>query len=62
MISLSNNEPGVVHFRVDSLQCRVGLKTQHMQSLHIKITPIPEQKDQWSPEEIQVSHISFLLS
>lgn len=61
MISLSTNEPGVVHFRVDTLQCRVGLNTQHMQSLHIKITPIPEQKEQWSPEEIQVRNSPLLL-
>lgn len=52
------NEPGVVHFKVDSLQCRVGLNLQYMQSLHLKVTPLPDHKDQWSAEELQV--VSYL--
>ncbi|XP_049856745.1 mediator of RNA polymerase II transcription subunit 14 [Schistocerca gregaria] len=48
------NEPGVVHFKVDSLQCRVWLNPQFMQSLHLKVTPLPDHKDQWSAEEMQV--------
>lgn len=48
------NEPGVVHFKVDSLQCRVGLNLQYMQSLHLKVTPLPDHKDQWSAEELQI--------
>uniref|UniRef100_A0A1B6LA62 Mediator of RNA polymerase II transcription subunit 14 n=1 Tax=Graphocephala atropunctata TaxID=36148 RepID=A0A1B6LA62_9HEMI len=51
---VTTTEPGVVHFKVETLQCRVGLNTQHLQSLHIKITTAPEHKDSWSMEEIQV--------
>lgn len=49
-----NAEPGVVHFKAESLQCRVGLNPQHFQSLHIKVLALPEYKDQWSGEELQV--------
>ncbi|XP_054267906.1 mediator of RNA polymerase II transcription subunit 14-like [Macrosteles quadrilineatus] len=51
---VTTTEPGVVHFKVDTLQCRVGLNTQHLQSLHIKITTAPEHKDSWSQEELQI--------
>lgn len=46
--------PGVVHFKSENLQCRVGLNPQHLQSLHIKVQPLPEHKDQWTLEELQV--------
>ncbi|XP_020281468.1 mediator of RNA polymerase II transcription subunit 14 isoform X2 [Pseudomyrmex gracilis] len=49
-----STEPGIVHFKVESLQCRVGLNQQHFQSLHIKVQPLPEYKDQWSMEELQI--------
>ncbi|XP_025987694.2 mediator of RNA polymerase II transcription subunit 14 isoform X1 [Solenopsis invicta] len=49
-----NAEPGVVHFKAESLQCRVGLNPQHFQSLHIKVLALPEYKDQWSGEELQI--------
>ncbi|KAJ8944470.1 hypothetical protein NQ318_008740, partial [Aromia moschata] len=54
--AIPTNEPGVIHFKVaeTQLQCRIGLNTQHLQSLHLKVTPPPEQKDLWSQEEIQV--------
>nr|CAD7429019.1 unnamed protein product [Timema monikensis] len=51
---IPSNEPGVVHFKGESLQCRVGLNPQHLQSLHIKVTPFPDHKEQWSPEEVQI--------
>ncbi|ERL93945.1 mediator of RNA polymerase II transcription subunit 14 [Dendroctonus ponderosae] len=52
---ISTQEPGVIHFKVnDILQCRVGLNTQHLQSLHIKISQLAEHKEIWSPEELQV--------
>lgn len=54
LTGIASTEPGVVHFKVETLQCRVGLNTQHLQSLHIKVTPLPEHKDQWSPEEMQI--------
>lgn len=56
LIAIPSTEPGVVHFKVDTLQCRVGLNPQHLQSLHIKVTPLPEAKDQWSTEELQVDN------
>lgn len=54
LTAIPSNEPGVVHFKVDTLTCRVGLNPQHLQSLHIKVTPLPEHKDQWSMEELQI--------
>lgn len=54
MTAIPNNEPGVVHFKVDTLQCRVSLNPQHLQSLHIKVTPLPENREQWSNEELQI--------
>ncbi|RLU24369.1 hypothetical protein DMN91_002457 [Ooceraea biroi] len=54
LTSINSTEPGVVHFKVESLQCRVGLNQQHMQSLHIKVQPVPEYKDQWTIEELQI--------
>lgn len=49
----------MVHFKVETLQCRVGLNSQHLESLHINITPLPEHKDTWSPEELQVLETFF---
>lgn len=54
LTAIPNNEPGVVHFKVDTLQCRVSLNPQHLQSLHIKVTPLPENREQWSNEELQI--------
>ncbi|KAI4496983.1 hypothetical protein M0802_007931 [Mischocyttarus mexicanus] len=54
LTSINITEPGVVHFKVESLQCRVGLNPQHLQSLHIKVQPLPEHKDQWTSEELQI--------
>ncbi|XP_063244367.1 mediator of RNA polymerase II transcription subunit 14 isoform X2 [Bacillus rossius redtenbacheri] len=53
-MGIPNTEPGVVHFKGESLQCRVGLNPQHLQSLHIKVTPLPDSKCEWTPEEMQV--------
>lgn len=54
-------EPGVINFKVaDTLQCRIVLNPQHLQSLHLKITPLPERKDVWSPEELQVFNTTFI--
>ncbi|XP_066584073.1 mediator of RNA polymerase II transcription subunit 14 isoform X2 [Prorops nasuta] len=54
LTAINSTEPGVVHFKVESLQCRVGLNPQHLQSLHIKVQPLPEHKDQWTLEELQI--------
>ncbi|XP_046397458.1 mediator of RNA polymerase II transcription subunit 14 [Ischnura elegans] len=56
---LQSNEQNVVHFKSETLQCRVGLNPQHLQSLHIKIQPTPEHKDTWSMEEFQVMEKFF---
>ncbi|XP_012271319.1 mediator of RNA polymerase II transcription subunit 14 isoform X2 [Orussus abietinus] len=54
LTTIHSTEPGVVHFKVETLQCRVGLNPQHLQSLHIKVQPLPEHKDQWTLEELQI--------
>lgn len=55
MTVIPTTELGVIHFKVgESLQCRIGLNPQHLQSLHLKITPSPEHKDMWTPEELQI--------
>lgn len=45
-------------FKAESLQCQVFLNPAHMQSLHMKISPLPGDAGkptvQWSPEELQV--------
>lgn len=41
LTALNSNEPGVVLFKVDGLQCQVVLNQIHMQSLHLKVTQIP---------------------
>lgn len=52
---IPTQELGVIHFKVaETLQCRIGLNPQHLQSLHLKITPLPEHKDVWNAEELQV--------
>ena len=51
---MPNSEPGYVNFKVETLQCTVGLNPQHLQSLHLKVTPTPEMKDLWSNEELQI--------
>jgi hypothetical protein len=57
LAGIPSTEPGVVNFKVESLQCRVGLNPQHLQSLHIKVSPLPDHKEQWSAEEMQVRKV-----
>ncbi|KAJ8973061.1 hypothetical protein NQ317_018789 [Molorchus minor] len=56
LAAIPTTEPGVIHFKVaeTQLQCRIILNAQHLQSLHLKIIPPPEQKDLWSQEELQI--------
>jgi hypothetical protein len=61
LTGIPTTEPGVVNFKVETLQCRVGLNLQHLQSLHIKVSPLPDHKDQWTAEEMQVNKILPLL-
>ncbi|XP_059049158.1 mediator of RNA polymerase II transcription subunit 14 [Achroia grisella] len=43
-------------FRCDSaaLSARVFLNPQHMQSLHLQLTPLPDLKEQWTTDDLQV--------
>ncbi|XP_071034254.1 mediator of RNA polymerase II transcription subunit 14 isoform X1 [Parasteatoda tepidariorum] len=54
LMSLSTTEVGVTLFKTETLQCRVSLNPQTLQSLHLKLTPNPEYKDQWTDNELQV--------
>ncbi|XP_025098562.1 mediator of RNA polymerase II transcription subunit 14-like isoform X2 [Pomacea canaliculata] len=55
------SEPGVVSFRVESLQCKISLNPSTHQSLHLKVTPTPDFQDQWSAEEMQILERFFDL-
>lgn len=35
------SELGVVGFKVESLQCKIALNPNTLQSLHLKVTPTP---------------------
>lgn len=66
MTLIPATEPGVVLFKVDSLQCQVYLNQTHMQSLHIKVTSLPpgpdgKQSYQWNQEDLQVIEQFFEL-
>ncbi|XP_064456763.1 mediator of RNA polymerase II transcription subunit 14-like isoform X2 [Ornithodoros turicata] len=50
MTMIPTQEPGVIQFRTESLQCKVSLNPATLQSLHLKLNPT----EQWSPEELQV--------
>jgi mediator of RNA polymerase II transcription subunit 14 len=46
-------------FKSETMQFRVGLDMNHFQSLHLKITPVPETQWQWNAEEIQLLELFF---
>lgn len=59
-------EPGVVLFRVEGLQCQVFSNPEHLQSLHIRITPampnpqeIQKPQYQWNMDDLQALEIFF---
>lgn len=54
LTALPCNEAGVTMFKVETLHCRVTLNPLNFETLHLKLTPTPEYKDQWNLEEIQV--------
>nr|XP_018906970.1 PREDICTED: mediator of RNA polymerase II transcription subunit 14 isoform X1 [Bemisia tabaci] len=54
LIAVPCTEPGVVHFKVETLQCRVMLNSQHLQSLHIKISPTPEHPELWNADDLLI--------
>lgn len=43
-------------FRCDAagLAARVALHPQHLQALHLQLTPLPDHKDNWSADDLQV--------
>lgn len=47
-------EVGVTMFKSETLQCKVSFNPQTLQSLHLKLTPQPDFKEQWTNEELQV--------
>lgn len=64
---IAGTEPGVVLFKVDSLQCQVFLNPTHMQSLHLKVSPLaPNPAEgkppvQWNPDDLQIIEQFFEL-
>ncbi|XP_052810781.1 mediator of RNA polymerase II transcription subunit 14-like isoform X2 [Mya arenaria] len=61
LTTLPTNELGVSMFKGETLQFRISLNTTSLQTLHMKIQPLPEYKDQWTPEEIQLFEKYFDL-
>uniref|UniRef100_A0A1B0CC39 Mediator of RNA polymerase II transcription subunit 14 n=1 Tax=Lutzomyia longipalpis TaxID=7200 RepID=A0A1B0CC39_LUTLO len=65
MTQLPSNEPGVVFFKVDGLQCQVFLNHTHMQSLHMKVSQLQNvgvpDVHQWSQEDLQIIEQFFEL-
>ncbi|XP_052229673.1 mediator of RNA polymerase II transcription subunit 14-like [Dreissena polymorpha] len=61
LTTVQTTEPGVNIFKGETLQFRVSLNTSTLQTLHMKIQPLPEHKDQWSQEEIQLFEKYFDL-
>jgi mediator of RNA polymerase II transcription subunit 14 len=47
-------EPGVIQFKNENMQFKISLHPLTMQSLHVKIQPLPECKVQWSPDELEI--------
>lgn len=58
---LNSNEPGVVLFKVDGMQCQVTLNQVHMQSLHMKIAPLPPPPTPDGKQPFQLSPEDFLV-
>lgn len=58
---LETREPGSHLFQADTLQFKITMNTSTLQSLHMKIQPLPEYKDQWTTEEIQILERYFDL-
>lgn len=54
LTDLRSSEPGVVHFKTESLQCRLVLNPHHLQTLQMKVASLPDHKDQWNMEEVQI--------
>lgn len=50
-------------FRCESagLVARVALHPQHMQSLHLHLSPITENKESWPQDELQVTTAASIV-
>ncbi|KAK7108033.1 mediator of RNA polymerase II transcription subunit 14-like isoform X2 [Littorina saxatilis] len=55
------SELGVVGFKVESLQCKIALNPNTLQSLHLKVTPTPDHTESWTAEEMQILEKFFDL-
>ncbi|KAG6439860.1 hypothetical protein O3G_MSEX001150 [Manduca sexta] len=55
-LTLVSVEATSLTFRCESagLAARVALHPQHMQSLHLQLTPLPDHKESWSADDLQV--------
>ncbi|UYV70182.1 MED14 [Cordylochernes scorpioides] len=51
---LPSADPGTIYFKVETLQLKLNFNLATLQSLHLKATPAPEYKEQWSDAEIHV--------
>ncbi|XP_022095205.1 mediator of RNA polymerase II transcription subunit 14-like [Acanthaster planci] len=49
-----SNEPGMLHYRTESLQYWVSLNPNTMQTLHLQVKPNPDMNDRWNQDELQV--------
>ncbi|XP_072935893.1 mediator of RNA polymerase II transcription subunit 14 [Epargyreus clarus] len=60
-LTLVSMEATSLTFRCDSagLAARVALHPQHMQSLHLQLTPLPDHKETWSADDLQVMEKFF---
>uniref|UniRef100_A0A1A9V3Z5 Mediator of RNA polymerase II transcription subunit 14 n=1 Tax=Glossina austeni TaxID=7395 RepID=A0A1A9V3Z5_GLOAU len=61
LTALNSNEPGVVLFKVDGLQCQVILNQVHMQSLHLKVNQLPPPHTPDSKQPFQLSPDDLLI-
>ena len=63
---IHTGEPGVTHFKNESLQFKISLHPVTMQSLLVKIQPLNDSKVQWTADDIDIleryfeTKVSFL--
>lgn len=66
LTAIKCEQPGIIMFKVDGLQCQVYLNPNHMQSLHIKISQIPPNSPEtkpfpWTLDDLQIIEQFFEL-
>ncbi|RWS16530.1 Mediator of RNA polymerase II transcription subunit 14-like protein [Dinothrombium tinctorium] len=47
-------EPGIIQFKNETMQFKISLHPTTMQSLHMKIIPVPDINSQWMSEELEI--------